>query len=226
MVEALFRIGIFAVHGHGVALYENRQRRSSLLGKMSQSRTLADKNNNISQSFMDWYSSPLGERVAHNERDALSTMVRDLFGYQLLQVGELGTDTQYLDNCPIRRKLLVTHRTDANNGSVIVAQAPHLPIASDSVDAAILVHTLDFSPEPHQVLREVERVLIAEGRVIVVGFNPFSLWGLWRQFGRWRDASGDIRAKYRVARRQWQFFPGRTRTRQCGDQEGHADPWS
>ena len=153
---------------------------------MSQSKASAQKNNDVNQLFIDWYTSSLGARVAYNEREALATMVSDLFGYQLLQVGELGPDTRYLENCPIRRKLLVTHRTDANNGSVIVAQAPRLPIASDSVDAAILVHTLDFSADPHQVLREVERVLIAEGRVIVVGFNPFSLWGVWRQFGRWR----------------------------------------
>lgn len=153
---------------------------------MSQTTTPIRNKKDINQAFIDWYSSTLGERVARNERDALDSMVRDLFGYQLLQVGELGADTEYLTNCPIRRKLLVTHRSDANDGSVIVAQPPHLPIASDCVDAVILVHTLDFSPDPHQVLREVERVLIAEGRVIVVGFNPFSLWGLWRQFGRWR----------------------------------------
>lgn len=121
-----------------------------------------------------------------SEREALAAMVRDLFGYQLLQLGELGDDIGHLTSCPIRRKLLVSHRVDAGHDELVVAQTQQLPIASDSIDAAVLVHTLDFSPDPHQVLREVERVLIADGRVIIVGFNPYSLWGLWRVFGRWR----------------------------------------
>ena len=60
----------------------------------------------------------------------------------------------------------------------------NLPVASDSIDVVMLPHTLDFSPDPHQTLREVERVLIAEGHVIVLGFNPWSLWGGWKLFRR------------------------------------------
>ena len=115
-------------------------------------------------------------------------MVGDLFGYQLLQIGELGPDMAYLSGCPVQRKTLVTHRTDVGDSAVVVAEAQHLPVASDSVDAVILVHTLDFSRDPHQVLREVERALIAGGRVIIMGFNPYSLWGIWRFVGRWHGA--------------------------------------
>jgi SAM-dependent methyltransferase len=143
-------------------------------------------NNEVCQALADWYASPPGARVALQEREALAALVGDLFGYQLLQLGELGADMAYLASCPIRRKTLVTHRADAAEASVLVAEARQLPVASDSVDTVILIHTLDFSPDPHQVLREVERVLIAEGRVVVVGFNPFSLWGIWRLFFRWR----------------------------------------
>jgi len=113
-------------------------------------------------------------------------MVADLFGYQLLQLGELGGGMAHLANCPIRHKTLISHRADGGESNVIAAEPQRLPVAADSIDAIILVHTLDFSADPHQVLREVERALIAEGRLIVIGFNPFSLWGLWRLFGRWR----------------------------------------
>ncbi len=58
----------------------------------------------------------------------------------------------------------------------------YLPFASDSIDVVLLSHTLDFSPDPHPLLREVERVLIPEGKLIILGFNPFSLWGAWRLF--------------------------------------------
>jgi SAM-dependent methyltransferase len=66
------------------------------------------------------------------------------------------------------------------------ALSEQLPLASDTVDLVVLPHTLDFSLDPHLVLREAERILIPEGRVLIVGFNPISLWGLWRGALRWR----------------------------------------
>jgi len=161
---------------------------SSVDIKMSQSRFCHREDKRLGQAFADWYTSEPGRRVCTLEREALSGMVGDLFGYQLLQMGELGGDMAHLAQCPIQRKTLVSHRGEAGRAGVIVAEAQQLPVASDSIDTVILAHTLDFSPDPHQVLREVERVLIAGGRVIVVGFNPFSLWGLWRLFGRWRGS--------------------------------------
>ena len=156
--------------------------------EMPQSKFCSKENNKLGQALADWFAGSPGERVAAHEREALSGMVGDLFGYQLLQLGELGADTAFLGHCPVQRKTLVGHRPTDAGVSVIVAAAHQLPVASDSVDAVILAHTLDFSPDPHQVLREVERVLIPDGRVVVIGFNPFSLWGLWRLFGRWRRA--------------------------------------
>jgi SAM-dependent methyltransferase len=62
-----------------------------------------------------------------------------------------------------------------------------LPFPAASLDLLVLPHTLEFSADPHHVLREVERVLVPEGRVVISGFHPHSLWGL-RQ-GRARLAS-------------------------------------
>jgi SAM-dependent methyltransferase len=39
-------------------------------------------------------------------------------------------------------------------------------------------HTLDSHVDPHATLREVARVLVPDGRVVISGFNPSSLWGL------------------------------------------------
>ena len=77
---------------------------------------------------------------------------------------------------------LVPKEEDAINESCMVGDPLNLPVASDSIDAVLLSHTLDFSKNPHQLLREVERVLIPEGNVIIIGFNPWSLWGLWQLF--------------------------------------------
>ena len=63
-----------------------------------------------------------------------------------------------------------------------------LPFDSHSLDLIVLPHALELARDPHLALREVERVLVAEGRVVIVGFNPTSLWGLRQRFGRWRRA--------------------------------------
>jgi SAM-dependent methyltransferase len=156
---------------------------------MSQSNFCFRENDAIAQALVDWQAAQPGLRLALHEREVLSGMVGDLFGYHLLHMGELGPDLDHLAHCPVRHKTLISHRArqDMQEG-VLIAEGQHLPVASDSIDVVIMAHTLDFSPDPHQVLREAERVLIPEGRVIVVGFNPYSLWGLWRLFGRWRGA--------------------------------------
>ena len=59
-----------------------------------------------------------------------------------------------------------------------------LPIETNSIDLVLLPHILEFSSNPHQILREVQRVLMPEGHVIVCGFNPRSLWGVRGLFGR------------------------------------------
>jgi len=153
---------------------------------MSKSRFCHKEKDQLGPALADWYAAEPGSRVCAQEREALSGMVGDLFGYQLVQLGDLGGDMDYLAQCPVQRKTLVSHGAGPGQPGVIVADVHRLPVASDSIDSVILPHTLDFSADPHQVLREVERMLIAGGRVIVIGFNPYSLWGFWRLLGRWR----------------------------------------
>ena len=53
-----------------------------------------------------------------------------------------------------------------------------LPVASDSVDVVVLHHALDFTEQTHRLLREATRVLRPGGHMLIIGFNPASLWGL------------------------------------------------
>jgi SAM-dependent methyltransferase len=150
---------------------------------MAQADFCSKEKDHLAHAVLEWQQLQPGARVVAHEREVLAGLVHDLFGYQLLQLGELGADLGHLTCCPVRIKTLISHRLSTGG---LIAEPRQLPIASDSIDVAILPHTLDFSPDPHQVLREVERVLIPEGRVVIVGFNPFSLWGMWRLVGRWR----------------------------------------
>lgn len=128
-----------------------------------------------------WYCSPLGRELAGQEVQCLERMLRDIFGYYLLQVGGGTGLSEVLQGSRVRRHILLpaaaVHYT---LGLQTVAAPDRLPIAADSVDVVVLPHTLEFADDAHQVLREAERVLIPEGRLVVFGFNALSLWGLWR----------------------------------------------
>ena len=63
----------------------------------------------------------------------------------------------------------------------VINRYEELPFATHSIDLVVMPHILEFTEDPHQVLREVERVLVPEGHVVITGFNPVSLWGV-RQY--------------------------------------------
>lgn len=137
----------------------------------------------LSPSLLEWYRQWPGEMVSKAESRVLAEQVAELFGYQLLQLGTLGPGEDYLARCPIRQHIRVDV-CGCGSPIQLCARPEQLPIQPDTIDAVILPHTLDFADDPHQVLREVERVLIPEGRLLITGFNPLSLWGLWRLFRR------------------------------------------
>jgi SAM-dependent methyltransferase len=66
----------------------------------------------------------------------------------------------------------------------VVCTFSELPFESASLDLVLLPHALEFAPDPHATLREVERVLVPEGKVVVCGFNNWSLWGARQALGR------------------------------------------
>ncbi len=60
----------------------------------------------------------------------------------------------------------------------VSAHAEQLPFDAKSIGIVLLPHVLEFSEHPHQILREISRVLVPEGHLVLLGFNPMSLWGL------------------------------------------------
>lgn len=128
----------------------------------------------------DWYATPLGTEVATAEGAAVERQLNGVIGYYLLQIGVAGVFSGSVGEGRIRRRIqLPAAPRPSVPGLQAAAEPAWLPIASDSVDAVLLPHTLDLVADPQAALREVERVLIPEGRVVVVGFNGLSLWGAW-----------------------------------------------
>lgn len=119
-----------------------------------------------------WLESAQGEYVIAQERSLLDPLINDIFGFHAVQLGLNQID--FLASS----RITCHHHLGETTPCDLAGDFTALPLASQSVDLVILPHTLEFHPDPHQVLREIERVLIPEGRVLIVGFNPLSLWGL------------------------------------------------
>lgn len=138
----------------------------------------------LSSALRDWFASRAGQRLLEVECHLMAQLGEDVFGYYLVQLQDLGHGLKAMRECPVRHRCLLD--LAGSDAASVLAYSEQLPLASDSVDLVVLPHSLDFAVDPHRVVREVERILIPEGRMIIVGFNPFSLWGIWRLFLRWR----------------------------------------
>ena len=124
----------------------------------------------------EWFATPQGAYVLNWELARIDQVVADIFGYYAVQVGLPGIDFLRANRMPNR----LTASLRGSPG--VVADAHELPFASESLDLVVLPHLLEFSSEPHQILREVERVLRPEGQVVILCFNPVSLWGVKKLF--------------------------------------------
>lgn len=123
------------------------------------------------QSLEEWFSTALGQYVLKRELAYFDHAVADVFGFNAVQLGLAGCD--FLRACRIPLRFTAGVEPEAG----LRTDLRHLPLATASIDLAVLPHVLEFSDHPHQILREVERVLLPEGQVIVSGFNPLSMWG-------------------------------------------------
>jgi SAM-dependent methyltransferase len=155
-----------------------------------------------------WLQTPPGEVLLAWEQQRMDEAVADVFGYHALQLGLPELDALAANRMP--------HRWLARGDSGLVpASEPRdteprtgalncefdaLPFPNNSLDLVVLPHTLELARDPHETLREVERVLVPEGRVVITGLNPVSLWGL-------RQRAGHLKRGLGLARQQPLFLP-------------------
>jgi len=147
----------------------------------------------------EWYSSGLGQSILDELERLLAARLGGVFGYQGLQIGNPAPHRNLLAGAGLQRCLRLDapgrlfaganasagERADASLSergrgarAHLAADVGSLPIASDSIKAVLLFHTLDFCEQPHQALREADRVLVDDGQLLIIGFNPFSSFGL------------------------------------------------
>ena len=135
--------------------------------------------------------NPLGQPVASRllawEQQQADELLADVFGYHAVQLGWPQLQALRSNRMPHRWLAQAEFEPLLPTAEWAPDPAPHLcldsrawPWPADSLDLVVLPHTLERSADPHACLREVARVLIPEGQVLITGLNPWSWWG-WQQ---------------------------------------------
>ncbi len=117
----------------------------------------------------------MGAYTIEWEQNCIDGLTSDIFGFNALQIGM--PHVPFLRASRMQAHWCATEKVIPNL-TTLSFDFKELPFTSESIDLIVLPHVLEFSSDPHQILREVERVLIPEGHVIILGFNPLSLWGV------------------------------------------------
>ncbi len=136
--------------------------------------------------LQDWFQTPPGRYLLGWEQAQFDQAVADIFGYHALQLGLPEIGALRANRMP-HRWLALPQAEAGREGAARVALLTDfaaLPFSANSLDLVLLPHALELSDDPHATLREVERVLVPEGRVVICGFNPHSLWGLHQRRAR------------------------------------------
>ena len=124
-----------------------------------------------------WQDLPLGDELKSLIESEIAEVSRKMFGYHLVRLGHLSSQIE-LASCPIKHQVNITSNTQAYSN--LVAIPDDLPVCENSIDAFLLAHELDFARDPHQILREVNRTIMPNGYLVITGFNPLSLCGLFK----------------------------------------------
>ncbi len=155
---------------------------------------------NLSQRFIDkcsvrplkdslpalesWYQTDVGRAILAREQKILDEELSYMFGYHLLQLS-ISCETKLYSKSRILHCFDVAPRAcDEHLNVGMCADFDALPLEDESVDVTILHHVLEFSTNPHAVLKEAARVTIPKGNIIIFGFNPFSPIGLIKHFAQ------------------------------------------
>jgi len=154
-----------------------------------------------------WLHTAPGTYLLAWEQDRLDRAVTDAFGFHALQLGLPELDGLRANRMPHRwvasdslfapEALALPPPRDGLSTTqpggepvTLYCEFDALPFPQHSIDLVVLPHSLELARDPHQTLREVERVLVPEGRIVIAGFNPASLWGLRQSAGRMRRGFG------------------------------------
>ncbi len=133
------------------------------------------------KNLRQWYDSPRGRVFARKLEEALAPWLQGIFGYHAVQLGMCNAFS-LLAHSRINHRIVA----DYPDCGDVICRPEALPFEADSIDLLIAAHFLEVSDDPHRLLREAERVLVPEGHLLIIGIDPWTLWGGWKKLSHRR----------------------------------------
>ena len=127
-----------------------------------------------------WLLDSIGSRLIIDEQQAFSDLSAACFGDYFLQLGIWGQSSTFFKKTPIKNCFLIA--THSFGEIDLVTDFSHLPLQEKTVDVVFLPHTLEQCNNQREVLSRSTNAINESGALIVLGFNPISLWGLRHWF--------------------------------------------
>jgi SAM-dependent methyltransferase len=132
------------------------------------------------RELRSWCQQSLGRQLADEEQAQLREVLSNLFGYHLVVLDPPCPPDALGVSRIMHRVVQTSVGKGMSDAPGLLGQAEALPLQSDCIDAFVLPHVLELAVDKHQILREIDRCLVAEGHVVILGFNPYGWWG-WRR---------------------------------------------
>lgn len=132
-----------------------------------------------------WFDSEAGQLMLKRQQALVNEAIAGSFGYHLLQLS-VDSRLQLFDNSQVQNNYQCYPLSSSGN---LRCEFDQLPFASESLDVVVVHHVQEYVSNPHVLLREMQRVVIPHGHLVIIGFNPWSILGLYAQFARFLPCS-------------------------------------
>ena len=154
---------------------------------------------NFLEVMQKWYQQASSSWILNLESEEISRIIKNIEGVYLVQMG------RSLDVMHSKKSQIFAHirlMSQFIDDSILSVQTnwQELPLLSNSVDIVVLVHLLEFINYPVKLLQEVFHALKPNGQLIILGFNPWSFWGLKKTFSRSIPWNGRFWSRTQVKR--------------------------
>jgi ubiquinone/menaquinone biosynthesis C-methylase UbiE len=148
-------------------------------------------------AYERWYATPLGQLVDRVEKEAVFTLLPELQGRRVLEVGcgtgnislELARRGSQVVGLDASGPMLAAGQDKARRQGLpltwIRGLAGDLPFPEAAFDGVISILALDFIPDRPGAVREMVRVLRPGGFLVTALLNRYSLWTLKRMLRSW-----------------------------------------
>ncbi|ACJ18966.1 class I SAM-dependent methyltransferase [Coxiella burnetii] len=155
-----------------------------------------------SPSMQEWYQQPPGSWLLTLECEEAARVLSNIKGRYLVQMG--GTaDLAHSAMSPILYQIRLMSQPDNLSSLTIQTEYQDLPLLPNSVDVVVIVHLLEFIDYPVKLLQEIFQALKPDGRLLIFGFNPLSLWGMNKFFNLKKDIPWNGKFWSRAQVKRW-----------------------